>query len=225
MRIRTLLCERSCLRIKRERVSSLSSLFKCCTWHLMRPSPPPLPLSGLWGLTSIIGRRTEPHYTVSALCLSIRVTEEGPGVWPHTKKKKKKHSRREFKALFEDTSMLDLQSLDARRRSRRAVALRWSPISHVRWQVLPRGLVYNKGVRMMARNLPCPFLIAQNANTRGKHKRGYRETLRGSGNWFCFSSRKRPTCTWSLDPEFPNCNIKHHRGIQTMGTSERKMRV
>lgn len=47
----------------------------------MMPGPlPPLPLpplTGLRGLTSVIGWRMEAHYTISAPCLSIRVTERG----------------------------------------------------------------------------------------------------------------------------------------------------
>lgn len=36
-----------------------------------------LSLAGLRGLTSVIGWRMEAHYKISALCLSIRVTERG----------------------------------------------------------------------------------------------------------------------------------------------------
>lgn len=45
------------------------------TWCLC--FPPLLSLTGLRGLTSVIGWRMEAHYKISAPCLSIRVTERG----------------------------------------------------------------------------------------------------------------------------------------------------
>lgn len=55
----------------------MSALSKCCSCCQMPWLPSPFSLAGLRGLTSVIAWRMEAHYKISALCLSIRVTERG----------------------------------------------------------------------------------------------------------------------------------------------------
>lgn len=61
----------------------MSALSKCCGCCQTMPRLPLLlSLAGLRGLTSVIGWRMEAHYKISALCLSIRVTERGLAAVP-----------------------------------------------------------------------------------------------------------------------------------------------
>lgn len=123
-------------------------------------------LCGLRGLTSIIGRRMEAHYKISALCLSIRVTEKGLVVLPchgepSTRRLTKPGSRGSDGEQEEGTKpaeillkrlICNLLTLVARQGYKCAkagpIALRDSPISHIRRQALPEGFIYERAEKL-----------------------------------------------------------------------------
>lgn len=147
-----------------------SGVVPVCSWYLnaefdVRQCLVYLPLSlwGLRGLTSIIDQRMHAHYKISALCLSIRVTEEGLMVLPyHSESSTPLPDRTESLRFFcrraggwNKTSRyiikaLDLQSLDTGGTSGlqalhgSAIALREPPISPTRRQALPEGFIYKR---------------------------------------------------------------------------------
>lgn len=144
----------------------MSALSKCCGCCQTMPRLPLLlSLAGLRGLTSVIGWRMEAHYKISALCLSIRVTERGLAAVPcHSEPSTSQLTKLgswfcrgtggRNKTSRDVIKVFDLQCLDTGGTSGLhtlqgwAIALRESPISHIRRQALPEGFIYKRAEKL-----------------------------------------------------------------------------
>lgn len=144
--------------------------------------------AGLRGLTSVIGWRMEAHYKISALCLSIRVTERALPLLPLllvVEPSTRPETPQGLWVLLENTGgrnkagvdvikALDLQCLDTgatsgpgARRGRGYRSATISNFSHPSTST-PRGFHLQTGretVHGKARHQACPCLLSEDANT------------------------------------------------------------